>query len=418
MRILWLCNQILPEHADLLNRPPSVYGGWLSGLLNELRKNPELTLGIASSFYNGRFSEKKCENVTFYTVPCHPNQSLTPELIQCYRKIAEDFRPDVIHIHGSEYYHGLLSALGYLTAPAVLSVQGIVTGCAAWCNGNLFQSELPFSLKEKLLGRSLDRKRRTWEERAVIEQKIFSGITRFCGRTAWDEAYVRRLNPDARYYHVGEILRPEFYSSECVRTRNRVVPHSIFSNFSNDPLKGGHILLKAVGLLKSKYPDVSVTATGSLPQTGRLKRFVLGNSYQEYLRRCIEDNGLSGHVRFANRLTAAEIRQALQAHSVCVSASFIDNSPNMIGEAQLTGCPVTASAAGGVPDMISHEKTGLLFPVGDPYLLADRLDRLWQSESLSDAISANAMEAASGRHNPTSIYKDQLKAYYDTVTHS
>ena len=41
MKILWLCNIVLPELAEEINIPKAVVGGWLTGVWRELKKKKE-----------------------------------------------------------------------------------------------------------------------------------------------------------------------------------------------------------------------------------------------------------------------------------------------------------------------------------------------------------------------------------------
>jgi glycosyltransferase involved in cell wall biosynthesis len=51
-------------------------------------------------------------------------------------------------------------------------------------------------------------------------------------------------------------------------------------------------------------------------------------------------------------------------------------------EALAAGCPVVASAAGGLLDLVRHDETGLLVPPGDAAALAAAVNRLLADPSL------------------------------------
>jgi glycosyltransferase involved in cell wall biosynthesis len=56
------------------------------------------------------------------------------------------------------------------------------------------------------------------------------------------------------------------------------------------------------------------------------------------------------------------------------------------------GTPVVAFAAGGVPDFVRHERTGLLAPTGDVAALASALTRLLDDASLRRACGRAARQ--------------------------
>ncbi|MCL1939363.1 MAG: glycosyltransferase [Desulfovibrionaceae bacterium] len=65
-----------------------------------------------------------------------------------------------------------------------------------------------------------------------------------------------------------------------------------------------------------------------------------------------------------------------------LAPSLEDNSPNVICEAAGCGVPVVAFAAGGIPEMIRHQQTGWLAPVGSAESLAEGI--AWAAEARKD----------------------------------
>jgi glycosyltransferase involved in cell wall biosynthesis len=85
-------------------------------------------------------------------------------------------------------------------------------------------------------------------------------------------------------------------------------------------------------------------------------------------------------------------------------------------ESLALGTPVIASRVGGLPELIEHHRTGLLFPVGNVEALADCLR--WMSRNASDAyeMSMNALVTARERFSPQRHLEQLLKIYDDTVS--
>jgi glycosyltransferase involved in cell wall biosynthesis len=63
-------------------------------------------------------------------------------------------------------------------------------------------------------------------------------------------------------------------------------------------------------------------------------------------------------------------------------------------EAMLAGKPVVASATGALPDLVAHERTGLLVPPNDPAALAAALERLARDRALRERLGQAGREAA------------------------
>lgn len=62
-------------------------------------------------------------------------------------------------------------------------------------------------------------------------------------------------------------------------------------------------------------------------------------------------------------------------------------------EAMASGCPVIASNIAAIPEIVAHEKTGLLFPPNDSEALAKEIKRLITDEDLRSKLVTNAQRA-------------------------
>ena len=56
-------------------------------------------------------------------------------------------------------------------------------------------------------------------------------------------------------------------------------------------------------------------------------------------------------------------------------------------EAMALSRPVVATDVGGIPEMVEHERTGLLVPPHDPVALADAIARLLVDHPLADMLA-------------------------------
>ncbi|MGH2996638.1 MAG: glycosyltransferase family 4 protein, partial [Gaiellaceae bacterium] len=72
-------------------------------------------------------------------------------------------------------------------------------------------------------------------------------------------------------------------------------------------------------------------------------------------------------------LPADEIARALDEATVLVLPSRSEGLPRVVIEAFCRGRGVVGSRAGGIPDLVEHERNGLLVDGGDPEALADAL---------------------------------------------
>jgi glycosyltransferase involved in cell wall biosynthesis len=74
----------------------------------------------------------------------------------------------------------------------------------------------------------------------------------------------------------------------------------------------------------------------------------------------------------------------------CVWASDndVDGLPQMLMEAMACGLPVVSTRLVGIPDLVHHEKTGLLVEPNDAHQLADALQRLAEEPGLGEQLAA------------------------------
>jgi colanic acid/amylovoran biosynthesis glycosyltransferase len=127
--------------------------------------------------------------------------------------------------------------------------------------------------------------------------------------------------------------------------------------------KGHYVLLDALADLKQRGTAVAVTIVGDGPQAAEL-------------RRQAERLGLAALVRFAGRVGQDDIRAYYEAADVFCLTSFSEGVPVVLMEAMAMELPVVASGIMGIPELVEHDRSGLLVPPARADLLADAIDRL------------------------------------------
>ena len=68
---------------------------------------------------------------------------------------------------------------------------------------------------------------------------------------------MQSINPELKYYRLNYNLRPEFYDTEKWDWK-KMKPHTIYTGAATYSLKGLHILIDALRIVKLKYPDVQL----------------------------------------------------------------------------------------------------------------------------------------------------------------
>jgi len=145
-------------------------------------------------------------------------------------------------------------------------------------------------------------------------------------------------------------------------------------------------LLDAVHELRDTQPSVRVEFAGD----GDL----------EGLRRRAAELGLAERVRFAGWIGTRERDELLARCALFVLPSHAEGLPMSLLEAMAAGCPVVASAVGGIPDLVVHGANGLLVPPGDRDSLALALERLLVDRDLAARLGSEARATLAQRYNP------------------
>jgi glycosyltransferase involved in cell wall biosynthesis len=107
------------------------------------------------------------------------------------------------------------------------------------------------------------------------------------------------------------------------------------------------------------------------------------------VNKTISDEGIADKV--VRLAFLDDIRQALAAADVLVLPSEDEPWARSILEAIASAVPVIAADSGGTPELIEHERTGLLFPKGDAMALRAAIERAITDQQSMHALAGNAL---------------------------
>jgi glycosyltransferase involved in cell wall biosynthesis len=124
---------------------------------------------------------------------------------------------------------------------------------------------------------------------------------------------------------------------------------------------------------------------------------------RERLQAEARELGLGGRVHFLGFVNQSQLASTYRAADLLVLSSDYDSCPTVVCEAMICGCPVVISdQIRGRFDLVSHGKTGFIYPAGDVKALAAILHHaLGDSNQLQRLSSAarSRMETWSPREN-------------------
>ena len=424
MKVLWLCNFMLPAIAQSLGLKAGNKEGWVAGLADAIQNRKAenaLELGVCFPTANPLEHLKGVvDGISYYSFY---EDSKNPHLYQgeyeaSLRSIVEDFKPDLVHMFGTEYPHTLAMTRAFPYPDRLLvGIQGVCFEYAKVYTKGLPKKVISRSLFRDLVKRdNIISQQKKFTLRGVNEKEALLKIGNVCGRTEFDYQAVKEVNKNNTYFFMNETLRSNFYGKEWDFDQCR--PYSIFVSQGDYPIKGLHFLLRALPRILEAFPKTHVYVAGDvITSYTTWKEKLKISSYGKYIRDLIIENHLQEHITFLGKQDAVSMcNQFLESH-LFLSPSVIENSPNSLGEAMLLGMPVVSSQVGGVSSMMTHEKEGLLYSCEDTQELATMVKRIFEDTVLAHQLAKAARERALITHDPETNYKRLLEVYHDVYNH-
>ena len=408
MKILWLCNIVLPRFAKKLNEPKRNTGGWLTGILGALESTPNTEIAIA--FPTSKDINDVVDGIRCFGF-CNPSVDL-------FEKYIKDFQPDIIHVFGTESFHSncMLKAAkntGVLEH-TVVSIQGLIYIYAKHYTGYMIEKYVKGTSLKDLITGNIARQQKKFFQRGEIEKETIQMAKHIIGRTEWDKACVRRINMEAEYHFCNEILRPFFYEKAGSWDIDQCERHSIFVSQYGYPIKGFHLMLEALEDIVKEYPDCKLYTTGNDLFHLSSKEKLIESAYNKYLRKIIINKHLVNNVVFLGSLSEEEMCNQFLRSNVFVCCSSIENSPNSLGEAMLLGTPCVTSDVGGVKDMLRDKEEGYIYPADEPYMCAYYIMKIFNDDAITKRFSVNASNHAQKTHS-VDVNNRTLLSIYNSI---
>ena len=389
--------------------------GWVASLQQYLEKEEDIELALAFVTPTPAPKEKR-GNTMYY--PVHiPDRSELKKLyyywhgykkdvfdksiVNHLKEVINDFAPDVIHIFGTE--SNLAYIIDETDIPCVVHLQGLL---CAYSN-----ISYPAGISEKDFFTITD-KREFWLRNGIVfnnrrmklsaerEKEHLKRCKYIMGRTQWDREIAELYNPSVQYFHVDEVLRAPFYNAEKWKYRKGKL--RIVSTLSPTIYKGFDVVLKAAKALQESGVDFEWDIIGI-------------NGNHKIISLIEKSCGLRSvklNINYLGIKKPEEMIEILHNATIYVHPSYIDNSPNSLGEAQYLGMPTIATNVGGMPTMMNYNEKYMASPVV-PHSLAVRILALYKE--LKEGRYINTLSTiAQERHNPSKIIED-LKSTYRTI---
>ncbi|MCR5250247.1 MAG: glycosyltransferase family 4 protein [Lachnospiraceae bacterium] len=420
MKILWISNLVPAMVADVIRRKRSNKEGWVAGAMEcvlQHAKADGLQLAVAFPLLQEENLHGKVRGLEYFGFiedTAHP-ENYDAALVASLGRICEEYRPDVIHVYGTEFPHTLaMLRIDEWKKRTLVHLQGLMQPCTdAYFGGLPAEVTERATFRDVLRRDSLAMQKEKYERRAVNESEALALAEYACGRTAFDKEYFAKHHPDGSYFACNETLRSCFY--EGMWDAEACSPHSIVMSQGNIPLKGAHVMIEALAILRKRYPDVTLTVAGDNILRGNgpmdaLKRC----GYGKYLREQIRRHGLQDAVRYVGQKKDVQMKELYLSSAVYVLPSFVENSPNSLGEAMMLGMPCVASRVGGIPSQASEGEVRFTEP-GDAKGIAEAVSAIFEDREAAKELGLAGRKRAMLSYDREANYKMLLWIYDNIV---
>lgn len=171
--------------------------------------------------------------------------------------------------------------------------------------------------------------------------------------------------------------------------------------------KGVHFLVDAIPkvLQQTKLP-VKFLLVGADTNTA-----AGGRSVRAELVASLASSGCLDKVEFVEHVPLMEMPDYYRKADICVLGSLYDNAPCTILEAMACGKPVVGSLAGGIPEYVAHNETGLLVMPADSLALANAITELVESKQKRTEFGAKALARVQNEFDRLAVARKAIETY-------
>ena len=414
MKVLWFSNGILSKEASTGS------GSWLHAMRDLISSEISL-VNITES--RSCINDVECHDgngIKEYLLPQWKLHNGVPsgDNIQKINSIIVKERPNIIHVWGIEKYWALLFSRNLISFDRVLlEMQGVAASVVDVYFGGLTPKECKMIKSVKSLFFPKQKLSSLYMKAVVSamrEEEIVSSFKSIATQSDWTREQLSSIcAEDTRYFHSLRPIRSEFYKAAKWGgpVNESPVLYCSFSYYS--PFKGTHILLRALALLKKKYPRIKLNIAG--PSFYGIP-FYRGMDYSKYLSCLIDKHSLRDNIHFCGSLNAAQITNEILHANVVINPSFVESFSAAAAEALYLGAPTVLAYAGAMVNFSNDAPVALYYNPMDYRSLAAKIDEMLTNKKKRDELTGNAIRMMTYKANPERVKEAQMKTYLSMIS--
>jgi glycosyltransferase involved in cell wall biosynthesis len=323
---------------------------------------------------------RKLDGYTVFFLPASRRfGNISLGLLEKWRtqQLLRDLQPDVVHVHNHANYPYLFSRPLY---PTLTTIHGLI-------------------FKEVRYGSGLMDHLRKWP-RLLLEQLALMRIQELAAVTPYVRDMITPMTK-ARVHVLDNPVSTKFFGVDSLPTS-----HIILSVGWIIRRKNFLGLLKGVNLLRASLPDVELRIAGGVGD----------HSYFMEIQRFIDEQELQRSVRLLGGLDEDQLVQEYRSCTVVALASSEETAGMVFQQAMAAGKAVVATRVGGISDIVSHGRTGLLVESGNVDELARALSKVLLDRDLRNRLGEAGREEALQRFCPRQVALRTRQVYEQLIS--
>lgn len=185
-----------------------------------------------------------------------------------------------------------------------------------------------------------------------------------------------------------------------------VIPENIDKVYNSNQI----LFLGRLGKRKGVY-DLLDVMPKLIQNHNDVKLKICGDGEVEKVRRCCKELSIDKNVEIFEWIKGKEKEDILLSSNIFVLPSYNEGMPMALLEAMSYKNAVISTEIGGIPEVITNEKSGFLIRAGDKEALLNNLNILLSDQKRLIEISENAYKKANDIFNIKNSIKKLIKIY-------
>lgn len=416
MKVLWITYAALGRAAELLENTFTQSGTWIDATASALIKEQDIELCVVSISTSSQIIVDENTKIIYRGVSEIKQVSggMPPETDTCvWTSIIADFMPDIIMIWGTEYANGYSVLKAAKNIPVLFFIQGVIGKIVEYPLGLLSMKDVVKRIGPVSAIKFLHflKNHRAQFRQKEIEKKMVQQASGILTDNEWANAYYNIIAPNTQNFFYPLPVNSIFLQGE----RNNVEKHSIFTVDGGNPAKGIFHLIKAIAIVKERFPDVKLYIPGRVPR--KKPAFIYESPYYTYLKKEIKHLKLSSNVVFLGQQTQQEMKEHLLKCNIFVMPSSIENHSSSLREAMYMGVPCISALVGSVAEFTVSGDNALTYRYEEEDILAAQIIKLFENDSYAYNMGCRAKVTIHDKFSQIGLGRRMKCIYKEVLKH-